>query len=323
MPVRFSELTTEEQIQSLVEPATRILAQYEIFDFELKNIAHEYNSTFSVSTPTGEKFALRINVNSNRNESNLAAEMTFLNTLAQSGRFRVADPIRNLAGEFVTKTFHAANGKDLLCVLFAWLEGEDVGDEPTLEVIYQMGVLMAHLHEMTKNLVLASGEELPSLDDFMWHVEDYLLGEKSTLSMDDKAKIATGRKAIEAELKGLFVANQMQPIHADLHGWNLKINDGELSVFDFDDAGIGLPLQDLATAIYYLDTDEEVKAIKAGYESVRQLPSYSENQMKALLLQRRIHLLNYLYETQNPEHREMLPEYQAETFQRIDDFMSS
>jgi Ser/Thr protein kinase RdoA (MazF antagonist) len=156
----------------------------------------------------------------------------------------------------------------------------------------------------------------------MWHVEDFLLGERSVLNSDQKAKIAAGRKAIETELSALFSEGQMQLIHADLHGWNLKLHDGQLAVFDFDDSGLGLPIQDLATAIYYLDTDEQITAMKAGYASVRQLPNCSENQMKALLLQRRIHLLNYLYETQNPEHRELLPKYQVETFRRIDAFMS-
>lgn len=318
----FSDLSTEDQIQSLIEPAKAILAQYGLKDFELENINHEYNSTFSVVTATGEKFALRVNVNSDRTEKNIAAELTFVNTLAQSGEFRVAVPVRNLAGEFVSKAHHEASGKELLCVLFSWLEGEDVGDEPTLEVVYEIGALMARLHEATKGLALPSGQELPALDDFMWHVEDFLLGARSVLNSEEKAKIAAGRKAIETELSALFSEGQFQLIHADLHGWNLKLHDGQLSVFDFDDSGIGLPIQDLATAIYYLDTDEQIAAMKAGYASVRELPNCSERQMKALLLQRRIHLLNYLYETQNPEHRELLPDYQVETMRRIDAFMS-
>ena len=322
IPVSFSDLSTEEQIESLIEPATAILAQYGITDFELENINHEYNSTFSVVTAAGEKFALRVNVNSDRTEKNIAAEMTFVNTLAQSGQFRVAVPIRNLAGEFVSKAAHEASDRELLCVLFSWLEGEDVGDEPTLEVVFEIGALMARLHNATKGLVLPAGQELPSLDDFMWHVEDFLLGERSVLNSDEKAKIAAGRKAIETELNALFSEGQMQLIHADLHAWNLKLNDGQLAVFDFDDSGVGLPIQDLATAIYYLDTDEQIAAMKAGYASVRQLPNCSEKQVKALLLQRRIHLLNYLYETQNPEHRELLPDYQVETLRRIDEFMS-
>ena len=92
---------------------------------------------------------------------------------------------------------------------------------------------------------------------------------------------------------------------------------GELSVFDFDDSGIGLPIQDLATALYYLDTPEQDEALLAGYKSVAALPKHTEGQLKDLLLQRRIILLNYLFETTNSDHRAMIPEYLPETIRRI------
>jgi len=121
----------------------------------------------------------------------------------------------------------------------------------------------------------------------------------------------------------LFSANKSQIIHADLHGWNVMWNDGVLSVFDFDDCGIGIPLQDLAIASYYLDTQEQIEAIKEGYLSIAPLPEHTERDMQMLLLQRRIILLNYLYETSNLEHRSMIPEYQEETLRRIRKFLTS
>lgn len=41
-------------------------------------------------------------------------------------------------------------------------------------------------------------------------------------------------------------------------------------------------------------------------------------QLKLLLLQRRIPLLNYLYETVHSEHRAPTPEYQAENLRRVE-----
>ena len=319
----FSDLTTEQQIQSLLAPANSVLLDYGIIPVGLESINHEYNSTFSVTAADGSRFALRINVNSTRTKENVAAEMSFVNTLAERGTFGLATPLPNLSGDFVTEVAHEETGRDLLCVLFTWLEGEDVGDEPTLEVVFKMGALMAQLHEATKEMVLPVGEELPILDDFMWHEEDLLLGPKSTLTPEEQHKIQSFKNAIEQELALLFKATPKQPIHADLHWWNLKFHNDSLSVFDFDDSGIGLPIQDLATTIYYLDTEEQEQALRDGYSSVRELPICSEYQMKALLLQRRIHLLNYIHETQNPEHREMLPEYQLETLRRIEDFLAT
>ena len=313
----FAELTSQEQIQSLIEPAHKVLLEYGIKESELENINHEYNSTFSVLTTEGVKYALRLNINSDRTVKNIAAEMTFVNYLADTREFKLAVPVKNLAGGFVSKASHKERGKELLGVLFTWLEGDDVGDEPSLEVVFKMGALLAGLHNATKDLDLPEGQELPVLDDFMWHVEDLLLGPKTTLSPEQQSKTA-----IEGETEKLFDEGNLQLIHADLHGWNLKWHNEELSVFDFDDSGIGLPIQDLATTIYYLDTQEQISDLKKGYSSVRPLPPFTDYQMKALLLQRRIHLLNYIYETQNPEHRDLLPKYQEETFRRIEEFLA-
>jgi Ser/Thr protein kinase RdoA (MazF antagonist) len=94
-----------------------------------------------------------------------------------------------------------------------------------------------------------------------------------------------------------------------------------LSVLDFDDSGIGLPAQDLATAIYYLDTPEQDEALREGYSSVAPLPEMTDRDLEVFLMQRRIILLNYLYETSNEEHRAMIPEYLEESLRRMVKFL--
>jgi Ser/Thr protein kinase RdoA (MazF antagonist) len=133
--------------------------------------------------------------------------------------------------------------------------------------------------------------------------------------------IAQAFEVIKSEINVLYRQNTPQIIHADLHGWNVMWDDNQIAVFDFDDCGIGLPIQDLATAIYYLDTPEQDAALKEGYSSVAPLPVYSESQMQMFMIQRRIILLNYLYETSNEEHRAMIPEYLEESLRRIQKFL--
>lgn len=318
----FENLGKEQQIQSLAQSAKSILAKYGIAGAQIENINHGYNSTFAVTTVSGDRFALRINVNSGRSEANVTAEIFFLNALAQVGEFSLALPVADESGSHISKIYHQDSGRELIAVLFGWLDGVDVGDEPTDEIVFQIGRLMARMHDSTVGLVLPVNAELPVLDDFMWQIEDYLLGANSRLDGEAKSKVSAVSLEIEAVVAELFAQSKKQLIHADLHGWNLKWNDGSLSVFDFDDSGIGLPIQDLATALYYLDTDGQRQALKRGYASVRELPLFNEHQMSALLLQRRIHLLNYLYQTANPEHRELLPTYQVETLRRIDSFLT-
>lgn len=318
----FRDLDNEQQIYSLAQSAKSILTGYGFPVAQVENINHGYNSTFAVTAENGERFSLRINVNSGRSEANVSAELFFINALAQVGDFHLALPITNELGSQISRIYHQDSGRDLIAVLFKWLDGVDVGDEPTEEVVFQIGSLMARMHDTTRGLVLPANAELPVFDDFMWQIEDHLLGATSRLDAEAKSRISAVRLAIEDVIANLSAQSEKQLIHADLHGWNLKMKEGALSVFDFDDSGIGLPIQDLATSLYYLDTDRQKQALKDGYASVRDLPNCSEYQMSALLIQRRIHLLNYLYQTANPEHRELLPSYQVETLRRIDSFLA-
>lgn len=205
-------MTTEQQIETLVEPAKAALSQYGFEGATLENINHEFNSTFAVTTSEGIQFALRMNITSGRTEPNIAAEVFFIRSLAHSKQFSLALPIQNLSASYVSRVWHDQSGRDLFCVLFTWLEGDDLGDEPTQEQVYQVGRLMAQLHGATEGLQLPALAELPSFDDFMWHVEDFLLGPKSQLTEPEQAKMQSVKNAIEAVVAELFAASSSQLI---------------------------------------------------------------------------------------------------------------
>ena len=316
----FENLSAEQQIESLGACVAQVLSQYDLGAHHVESINHEYNSTFKVSCADGRRFALRVNVNSNRSRENLNAEIFLVNAIKS---VETPKPVANSSGVYVSLGWHEATGKDLSSVLYTWLDGEELGDEPTLEQVFAMGAAMAKMHSDTLGLVVPVGAELPDLSEFFWGERDWLMGDDSELSSQEKALIGGAKLNILGILGELQETAKPQPIHADLHPWNAMWHEGKLAVFDFDDSGLGLPVQDLATALYYLDTPEQDEAMLNGYRSVSPLPEYSERQMKLLLLQRRILLLNYLYETTYPEHREMIPKYQAETFRRLRETISS
>jgi Ser/Thr protein kinase RdoA (MazF antagonist) len=312
----FDSMTAEEQVESLSDCVGQVLNQYGLGEHQVESINHEYNSTFKITCDDGRKFALRVNVNSHRSLSNLNSEIFLVNSIRS---VVTPKPVANASDEFVSRGWHEATGRDLNAVLYSWLEGAEPGDQPTLEQVFALGAALAKMHIDTVELELPPGAELTDLSDYFWGERDWLLGDDSELSSEEKALIGGAMaKTLEA-LRELNEDSKQQPIHADLHPWNVMWHEGELTVFDFDDSGLGLPVQDLATSLYYLDTPEQDEALLAGYKSVAPLPSYTEGQMKLLLLQRRISLLNYLYETSNPEHREMIPKYQEETLRRIRD----
>ena len=287
----FSEMPVAGQLASLTNCLSEILGQYDLGEYQAESINHEFNSTFAVTSAGGERFALRINVNSTRSLENLRAEIFWVNTITALN----------------TPTPRATRS----------------GDDTTEEQLRAAGAAMAALHQSSTGLVFPEGAELPDFSDFFWGERDFLIGPSSVLPPKDRDQVAVARERIMFALSELGGVAAPQPIHADLHPWNLMWHEGTIAVFDFDDCGWGLPVQDLATALYYLDTAEQRSALLEGYSSVRELPSYTAEQLHLLLLQRRIQLLNYLYETGNPEHRDMIPEYHAETMRRIAETLSA
>ena len=318
----FFEQDVKVQTDSLTKFAHEILKKYGISDAEVDCINFEFNATFSVSTVSGQKYALRLNINSTRVASNIQAETQWVRGLSRASSINVPTPIASLADTYLVSAIHADSGLEIFGVMYSWLEGEELGDEPTFEQLRVVGQTMALLHDNSFNFTLIDGAELPTFNDFFWGTEDYLFSSKSLLIPQDRQLIEQARDLIMKFTDELYATSPAHIIHADLHGWNLMWHEDQLYIFDFDDCGYGVEAQDIAVALYYLDTPEQEVALLDGYKSIRPLPIYSENAMKALLLQRRLLLLNYLYETKNAEHKEMLPAYLEKTIERVSTFLT-
>ena len=322
MSNNFFDQDVKAQTDSLTLFARGILKKYGISGAQVECISFEFNATFSVSTESGQKYALRLNINSTRTVSNILAETQWVRELARIPSVNVPTPIATLDDEFLVSAYHADSGQTICGVMYSWLEGEEIGDEPTLDQLHTVGRAIALLHENTSDFVLTGGAELPTFNDFFWGTEDYLFSSKSTLILKDRQLIEQARDLIMKYTDELHATSEVHIIHADFHCWNLMWHEEQLFIFDFDDCGYGVEAQDIAVALYYLDTPEQDAALLDGYKSIRPMPTYSENAMKALLLQRRLLLLNYLFETKNAEHKEMLPAYLEKTIERVSTFLT-
>jgi len=305
----------------LLQIADKALKLFPIEVKEVSLINNEYNATFKVESNAGQLFALRININSPRTAENLKAEVSWVNHLCLDGRVKVAKPIPSNQGELFASVQDIRSTRDLHCVLYSWLPGSELEDEPELVQIKALGAAMAQMHIVARDFQLPADSNLPSLDHVMWWTEDFLLSEKSVLDQNSKDLVGQTLQVIDNHIKSLYVGATPIVIHADLHGGNVLWDVNSLSVLDFDDSGIGLAAQDLATAIYYLDTPEQDGALREGYLTVAPLPEMSERDLEVFLIQRRVILLNYLYETTNEEHRAMIPEYLEESLRRMVKFL--
>lgn len=322
MGTGFFELPVEEQQLSLTAFATELLKNYGIHGAKVSCINFEFNATFSVETDSGTKYALRININSTRTVENMKGEIEWVRYLNRNSGIHTPTPIAALNDQFIISGFHNDSQQTLFAVMYSWLEGEELGDEPTLSQLHEVGKAIAILHQESSDFALSADAALPTFNDFFWGTEDYLFSHKSKLSETDRSLIQEAHDHIMKLTNELYSNSPVHIIHADFHGWNLMWNEDRLSIFDFDDCGFGIEAQDLAVVLYYLDTPEQDVALLNGYKSIRPLPQYSDIAMKALLLQRRLLLLNYLFETKNQEHQEMLPAYLEKSLERVSTFLT-
>ena len=322
MGSEFFDLPAEDQQNSLTAFATELLKDYGIHGAKVSCINFEFNATFAIESESGAKYALRININSTRTVENMKGEIEWVRHLNRTSGIHTPTPIATVKDDYIVSALHADSGQTLYGLMYSWLDGEELGDEPTLSQLHEVGRAIATLHKESTGFALSADAALPTFNDFFWGTEDFLFSDKSVLSDTDRALIQQAHDLIMQFTNDLYQNSKVHIIHADMHGWNLMWNEDQLSVFDFDDCGYGVEAQDLAVTLYYLDTPEQDEALLNGYKSVRPLPTYSANAMKALLLQRRLLLLNYLFETKNQEHKEMLPAYLEKSLERVSTFLT-
>ena len=94
---------------------------------------------------------------------------------------------------------------------------------------------------------------------------------------------------------------------------------GTATVFDFDDALIGVPVQDLAISTYYLRayTDGVLDPLFEGYAAHRSLPSFTDDQLESLVAGRNLLLLNEVLGAVDASGRRMRDGYLANTIVKL------
>jgi Ser/Thr protein kinase RdoA (MazF antagonist) len=259
---------------------------------EIRLLKMRENAVFKVVDKRGEAFAMRVHRQGYHADDALRSELRWMTELRCEG-IDVPVPVPALDGRlFVTVQvdgLHALHQVDL----FEWIDGRSLGTSegglrPDLDDVagtYRVvGSLAARLHNHASSWVLP--------DDFRRHSWDVdgLVGEQplwgrfwelEALAGSERDLLVRARDRVRRELRALAGGADLHRtfglIHADLVPENLlQSEQGQLRLIDFDDAGFGWHLFDLATALYFIQEDsryEDAKAsLVAGYRAHRDLP---------------------------------------------------
>ena len=192
----------------------------------------------------------------------IESEIGFLTKLHNVGSLKTQCPIRNIAGENVTRL----NSGDLVTVL-SWLEGDSlVNTAITEEIVYQIGQMIGKLHDTTSRITTFNRCNYNEL--YIDRVSNEIRKAYEENHLDKKSyemikNVLTYIKRILKEEKHNFIL-----IHADLSKSNIIYDKGNYSPIDFSLSGYGISEMELGDIICSLHKDEYIPSLVAGYESM-------------------------------------------------------
>lgn len=321
---QFEVLSARSQVMRLRAAAFAALQAYPLTVARLRVVYHGYNTTFRVDTTDQRTFALRINVNSHKTDSELRAEMAWIDALSRETEVSVPVPQRTRQGRLTTAVWLPSLGRSLPAALFAWLRGPNVETGAAPAHLRAAGQAMADMHTHAEGWSLPADASLPASDDLFMHGTQYLQAEHPLLTPNRRTLLQRVIPAVQTQFREVFASSTPHVLHADLHLGNMKWYRGRLSVFDFDDCVIGVPTHDLGVSTYYLRPRQElVDALFEGYASRRSLPDIASEQFEALLAGRNVLLLNELLGTASADFQAMLPTYVANAELKLRHFLDT
>ncbi|MDJ0917004.1 MAG: phosphotransferase [Woeseiaceae bacterium] len=284
----FYSLSSADQGRAYELLAGAALHRWGINEAKLTLIKMRENAVFGVEQPGGEKFALRIHRAGYHSDAELRSELQWMAALDAAG---ISTPAvqPTLTGELFDTVSIASVPEPRQVDLLAWIDGEAMGTiEEGIEasandiaVNYRkLGKLAGRLHRFSSEWAVPEG-----FTRHHWDVEG-LVGEQPVwgrfwenerLTGEERGLIAEAREIIRAQLIEFGRSERNYGlIHADFLPENVVIEGDNPQLIDFDDAGYGWFMFELATSLFVLlgepHFDEALGAYVEGYRSEHELP---------------------------------------------------
>jgi len=264
----------------------------------LEPIKVRENAVYAVHTADHRRVALRVHRFGYHTNESLQSEFAWTQALSRSG-IEVPQPVASLAGRpFELIQFPEVNGPRQVDV-FEWIDGQLMGsdqgnvnsDVHWVERSYgALGELAAQMHNQACTWQLPPGFTRHAWDTAGLMGDQPLWGrfwELEELTSRQRSFFEGVRERVRIDLNAYGAApDRYGLIHADLVPENVLVQGTRLRVLDFDDAGFGWYMFELATSLYFLRRkviyETARDALIAGYrrrrplgeEHVRMLPMF-------------------------------------------------
>ncbi|USD67300.1 aminotransferase class III-fold pyridoxal phosphate-dependent enzyme [Vibrio sp. SCSIO 43136] len=276
---------------------------------EIRLIKHRENAVFKIFSRQGT-YAMRIHRFGYHTDQELLSELHWIHAIP-NGELFTADVLPTLNGELFLNLALEVGMQPLQIDLLEWADGAPIAtiedgcdDIELLESTYhQVGRLMAMTHNHAEEWTPPADFERHSWDEqgifgpnSLWgNYQDLTqLSDEQTQLIDKACRLA--RKDLQQYGKD---SDRYSLIHADFLPENLLKSDKGICLIDFDDAGFGWLLFDIATAVFpYLGEDhfeQVLDAILVGYMEVRPMDDNHLDKLPLFLFIRSVTYLGWMH----------------------------
>ena len=260
-------------------------------------IMHRENAVFRVETTKGPA-ALRIHRIGYRQKNEIVSELAWMAHLAVNG-LELPAPIANCDSQFISE-IEDENQIAHVVDLLTWVKGTPLGrsniplafgESELLNIFQDVGRNLARLHGLSDawNRPASFQRHHLNRDGFLGETPAWgKFWEATVLSTNEKNLMQSVAQHAGKKLDALAKSGaDYGLIHADLVRENIFVHEGKTCFIDFDDAGFGFRMFDLAVALVKNREEPHYQTIKAalfeGYKSQRTITSTDENSLGLFL----------------------------------------
>lgn len=301
-------MDTESEMRRI---AVSALANWRIEDAQMDLIEHRENAVYKVTMSDGSKRALRIHRRDYHTDDELRSELKWLQALNDYG-VPAPEVIPAIDGSLFAYVEGARGTASRQCDLLAWVDGAPLGGsdgaaDPDPMILakryYAIGKLMARLHNHACEWLLPDGFARHAWDadgiagpnplwGRFWELEELKAAQTDLL----QAAAEIIRHRLDQFGQGI---DRYGLIHADFSPENLLVADGEIKLIDFDNAGFGWYLFDIATSLFLFlgkdNFDIALNSLVDGYRTVRELPGEHLEMLPTFLTARGLTYVGWLH----------------------------
>lgn len=270
------------------EGVADLLALWDMGSAEFKLVAARENRVFRVTNGL-QTYALRLHRPGLRSNEELRSELVWMAELGREG-ISVPQPVASNNGDFLREQ------RCQQASMLTWMSGTPLGgtgqplDQPDRTgIFFKLGRQMARMHAVSDRWTPPGWFKRIRWDRGALVGPDPLWGrfcENPDLDADERTLLQRFRREADARLEQLDHVLDTGLIHADLVRENVMIDGQDLHLIDFDDAGFGYRMFDVATALIKNRQEPDYRDLEQtfleGYGRERKLDTSALNLFLAL-----------------------------------------